>query len=131
VDYRIFAATEGDVLRGYVVVRSIEFEQGRRKFGYVVDMLTRTDDAETITLLMGKAMQYFMSENVDFATTWVIRDLRIAADSYYEGLKEAGFAPAGEELYFVVRTDPPEIKKLMHETDPTDWFFRMGDTDGI
>jgi GNAT superfamily N-acetyltransferase len=131
VDYRIFTATESDVLRGYIVVRCIEFEQGGRKFGYMVDMLTLKHDVEVIELLTARAMQYFTSENVDFATTWVIRDLSQSASSYYQGLKKAGFRPAGEDLYFVVRTESPEIRSLVHETDPTDWFFRMGDTDGI
>ncbi|MFH1314430.1 MAG: GNAT family N-acetyltransferase [Candidatus Eisenbacteria bacterium] len=130
-DYRIFTATEGDILRGYVIVRCVEFEQGRRKFGYLIDMLTAKDDVEAITLLMGRAMQYFAGENVDFATTWVIKDLSEATSSYYGGLTRAGFKPAGEDLYFLVRTDPPELKKVVAESRPTDWFFRMGDTDGI
>jgi GNAT superfamily N-acetyltransferase len=131
VDYGIFAAVEGEGLRGYVVVRCIEFEEGRRKFGYVVDLLTGKHDADAVTLLLGKAMQYFTDERVDFATTWIIRDSRPEVSAYYRGLKNAGFGRAGEDLYFVVRTEAPEIKKLVHETVPADWFFRMGDTDGI
>jgi GNAT superfamily N-acetyltransferase len=131
VDYKVYTATESDALRGYVVVRCIEFEEGQRKFGYLVDLLAPKHDAQVIALLISKAMQYFKAENVDFATTWVIRDLTPAASPYYGALRKAGFTPAGEDLYFVVRTVTPAVKQLVHETHPGDWFFRMGDTDGI
>jgi hypothetical protein len=131
VDYKIFAATEKDVLRGYVVVRCIEFEPGIRKYGYLVDMLAPKEDVELIGVLMGRAMQYFTSENVDVANTWVIKDLRPTTSSYYHALRKAGFASVGDSLYFVAYTDLPEVKELMHEAKPADWFFRLGDTDGI
>jgi hypothetical protein len=128
VDYRIYVARDGDALVGYVVARTIEFEAGR-KYGYLVDIMAR--NGRLMRLLLGRAMQYFAEEGVDLVSTWVMKDLRRTDSTYYQALKKARFSFASDEYYFVTRTDLPEVKKLLYETDAAHWRFRLGETDGI
>ena len=128
VDYKILMARDGDSLAGYVIARVIEFEAGR-KYGYLVDILARSGDLTEV--LLGAAMQYFADEGVDLVSTWVMRDLPSTDKTYFKALRRAGFRFERDDYYFVTRTDMPEIKKLIYETDTAHWRFRLGETDGI
>ena len=128
VEYKIFAAREGESLAGYLIARTVEFEAGR-KYGYLVDLLARDD--RLTRLLIATAMRYFAREGVDLVSSWVMEDLPRTDPVYYGGLKKAGFGFASDEYYLVTRTLLPEVKKLLYETDDAHWRFRLGETDGI
>jgi GNAT superfamily N-acetyltransferase len=128
VEYKIYTARDGSTLVGYVIDRTIQFEAGH-KYGYLVDIMARS--AAVMRLLLGRTMRYFAGEGVDLVSTWVMKDLRRTDNTYYQALQRARFGFARDEYYFVTRTDLPEVKKLIYETEAARWRFRLGETDGI
>ena len=124
-DYVIYAAKNERTLLGYILVKC-EMATSGLKYGYIVDILTEKGQTALMELLVLRAMDYFMKEKTDVVFTCVIKTSEL-----HRVLKKLRFISYGKKFHFVIRTSGIKPSLLTQFKNPANWFFTMGDTDGI
>ncbi len=124
VDYAKFAGVlEGRVV-GYIVCRIRE--EGRRKRGYICDILALPEmEKWIIPELLNKAIEHCDSEGADSVTCWALPHVPL-----FRYLKRRGFVARPSEINLVAK---PLSEKVSKENlfNPDNWYVSMGDSDGI
>jgi len=63
--YIIFLAKENDEICGYIIIRC-ESQEIKDKYGSIYDIVTLKNRSDIVYSLLGKAIEYFVSEDADF-----------------------------------------------------------------
>ena len=125
-EYGIHVARKGSSTVGYVVTSQETQCVGGLRRGYVVDLLTDGGEPLLARALTAKALDDFRRQGLDVAITWVVR-----TSEFFRVLRTCGFVPSRKELRFVVRTHGMTADQEAQLRESRNWFFRLGDTDGI
>jgi len=120
IEFAVFFAKKKDTTVGYMVVVENNFKRG-----HIVDFLCMPDEPGVALSLITKAINYFKRENIEIVTTWV-NDRGSTDDIFINSLCNMGFRSYGKKLHFIIRSNIINIDNFNYE-----WFFRIGDIDGI
>jgi len=118
-EYAVYTAERSGEALGYIVLRHETEELVR---GYILDLLTLTEEEDVATLLFSRAMEHFEHEKVDTIHCWMVEHV-----PYYDMLRKAGFTRARREVQSVLVVAPLEEDLRAAVTDPQSWYFCMGD----
>jgi len=111
-------------IEGYVVLLIKISGLLRKKEGYIVDILAKSERA--IHCLMQSAIDYFSKENVDLIICWMME-----GQPPFNCLIRRGFTIDSfdsQKLICLINSSDPKFKRLYHEAQK-EWFFTVGDTD--
>ncbi|MCJ7431289.1 GNAT family N-acetyltransferase [Candidatus Bathyarchaeota archaeon] len=125
-DYVIQIVKRQDKIEGYVVLSTETHGSLGGKRGYIVDIFAGSEKA--IHCLLQSAFNYFVGENVDLVTCWMVRN-QLSFDCFSKG----GFindSSASQKLICRINTSDDEFTKLYRRVEK-EWFFTMGDSDAI
>jgi len=124
-EYVIHAATIQEKLIGYIVTH-IHKRMDGLVYAYIADLVARDCDLTLMRALASKSVDYCGTEGVDLLYAWVVDGSVLC-----KALRKASFKPTRRKLYFVVRPETLEAGDLARMRNPDNWYFAMGDTDGI
>jgi hypothetical protein len=120
---KFIAVLEGRTI-GYIVCRIRE--EGRRKRGYICDILALPEmEKWIIPELLEKAINYCDTEGADSVTCWALPHVAL-----FRRLKRRGFVARPSEIYLVARILSEEVSRD-NLFNPDNWHVSMGDSDGI
>ena len=122
--YTILTVKKNRRIEGFVVLSTEIHGSLKLKKGFIVDVFAKSEKA--IHSLLQLALSYFVKENVDLATCWMMKN-----HVPYNCLLERGFindSLSSQKLICRINTDDNEFKKLYHRVEK-EWFFTMGDSD--
>lgn len=124
LDYAKFAAVLDGRLVGYIVCRIRE--EGRRKRGYICDILALPEmEKWIIPELLKNAIDHCDSEGADSVTCWALPHAHL-----FRQLKRRGFIARPSEINLVARLLSEKVSKD-DLFNPDNWYVSMGDSDGI
>ncbi|GEM_PF-1910150 len=119
--YKIFAATRGDELLGYLVADISD--KGNFKKGLIVDLFSGADDKATINALINAALLYFKENNCSLAMCII----SAAKASYRNAFRRNGFIIKRLRVYLAVHSRDKEQLSVMK--DINNWFVNGSDPD--
>ena len=119
--YKIFAVQSDKAVVGFIVVGCYREDVYR---GRVLDVMVEKDQQEVLDLLMARALNYFVEEQVDAVTCWMFD--RWPA---FNTLKERGFVPRETPHDLIVRSYFPKKVQNDYLADASRWYITMGDSD--
>jgi len=122
--YAILTVEKNCGIEGFVVLSTEIHGPLKLKEGFIVDIFAKSENA--IHSLLQLALSYFVKENVDLATCWMMKN-----HVPYNCLLERGFindSLSSQKLICRINTDDKEFKKLYRRVEK-EWFFTMGDSD--
>lgn len=122
--YTIFALERsgGGSLRGFIV---LSCRQNQVKRGHIVDVLTAKDDDSAVTLLLEKALAYFIRDNVHIVSCWALEHTVL-----FRTLRKMGFFMRQTPHNLIVRSFIPDIPNE-YLTQRKKWYVTMGDSDFV
>lgn len=119
--YVIFVAKRKESILGYIVLRHLERNSLRR--GYIVDMLTKADDKETIDALIFRAVSFFKENKCDMAECFILTSKR----SHSWSLRRNGFIFKKVRSYFCTYSKDEKSRAII--TNPGNWYITASDPD--
>jgi len=125
-NYVILTVERNRKIEGYIVLLKESRGFLGWKTGYIVDIFAKSEKA--IHWLLHYALEYFVKENVDSVTCWMMKN-----QSPYDCLLQNGFIDdylGSQKLICRFNADNNEYKKLYYRVEK-EWFFTIGDSDII
>jgi hypothetical protein len=118
--YKIFCVERNDCIEGFVILKCSQedFKRGR-----IVDFFVQMEKGKVADLLLTGAMNYFLEENVDVVTSWMLEHWPI-----YQALKKRGFVSRNTPHDLIVRSLSSEAPRE-YFLDQYKWYLTMGDSD--
>ena len=123
--YGLLLAHRGESLVGFVVFKQEEPEEGMQR-GYIADLLVDPDLPDLAAALIREAVVHFRKAGVGMVTSSVL------AGGPLDGVfARCGFKPGRKGQHFIIKTEglSEELNRTL--ADPANWFFTIGDTDGV
>jgi GNAT superfamily N-acetyltransferase len=122
--YTIYIAEVGEKIEGYIVLRYIT--QQTRKIGTIFDIVVRPSRRDIIHLLISKAYEYFLKENVDLIEYHIFSD-----KIYRRALRDGGFIRFpqffAKNIFCVYSKLPSDDTEFLK--DKKNWFIQLGNSD--
>lgn len=117
-NYRIYRATKGGEMKGYIVLRRVSLLQFNS--AVIVDLLAL--DPGVLLALVEKGIEQSRREGVDLIGCMLPRH-----HPYFEDLRRRGFLPTPKHFLFLIYPHSEDETIL----NPGSWYFNWGDTDVI
>lgn len=126
-DYKVFAATEGSKINGYIILRKGRIRNSRfknLKIGIISDLFYAHNDKKTLNRLLNNAIRYFKAEGIDLVR------LDILATQLDFALLYRGFirVPSRNRFLFYVLNDDLKTKENLIRSKKN-WFLTFFDSD--
>jgi predicted N-acetyltransferase YhbS len=125
-EYLLLGASEGNNLRGYAVIGTDELMG--LKAGFIVDILTRSQDHGACHALLSEALRRLQDNGME-----VVASAMLHHHFYYRAFRRHGFFPvpqrwAPKKFFMVVHDNRQGIpSEVLH--DHRQWFVTLGDWD--
>lgn len=120
--YAIYIARRNGKISGYIILRNED--KGGLKYGYIVDILTMSDDKELLQYLIQKAVELFKIKGVDLITCLISPCNRV----HLGILKRNGFFFKEYITKFMGYTNSLQLPEKDLK-NPCNWFISRGDSD--
>lgn len=119
--YCVIVAKRDDKIRGYAILS--KRKSGRRDIGYIVDILSVSDDV--FVALVRASSAYLSRQSVDSVRCWMRRN-----QSGYQALKKSGFMPhPSQRMRFTARINSNEFFQTYKQAG--EWYVTPGDSDWV
>jgi len=119
--YKVFSVESDQFVQGFIVVGCYKEEVSR---GRILDIVVEKGQKELLDLLIARAINYFIDQQVDAVTCWMLEQWPA-----FHALKERGFLPRQTPHDLIVRSYFPEKVGNDYLADPSRWYVTMGDSD--
>ncbi len=119
--YKVFSVESRQVVKGFVALGCYKEEVTR---GRILDIMAESGERELMELLLTRAINYFVDQEVDVITCWMLE--RWPA---FHALKEKGFVPRQTPHDLIVRSYCPDKITNEYLADGSRWYVTMGDSD--
>jgi len=118
--YKIFCVTQNESIKGFIVLKCSQ-EEFRR--GRILDILVESAQKRIIDLLLTKAINYFLEQEVDVITCWMFEHWPI-----FQALKKRGFIKRESPHHLIVRSFMDDFSNEYFQ-DKSKWYVTMSDSD--
>lgn len=119
--YKVFGVQSSAGVEGFIVVGCYREEVLR---GRILDIMVRRGQKTALDLLIAKAVNYFVEQEVDAVTCWILDQWPA-----FDALKARGFVPRETPHDLIVRSYFPEDVQQDYLREPSRWYVTMGDSD--
>ena len=120
----IYSATREDQTIGYIVLRVNRFIE-EYPVGYIVDLLTTEEEADTAWSLVNKAVQYFKEQKINLVNCLMVKGSR-----YEKSLTENKFLDSRINIHMFYQSNLKE-DPLKNRVNPERLHFTWGDHDSL
>ncbi len=119
--YKIFGVESRQVVKGFIALGCYKEEVTR---GRILDILVERGQKELVDLLVAEAINYFIDQDVDVITCWMLEGWPA-----FHVLKEKGFVPRQTSHDLIVRSYFSDKISNEYLADSSRWYVTMGDSD--
>ena len=119
--YKIYGIRSDAAVKGFIVVGCYREEVYR---GRILDIMVDEGQKEVLGLLITRALNYFVENEVDAVTCWMLEGWPA-----FHALQERGFVPRETPHDLIVRSYFPEKVHNEYLAESSRWYITMGDSD--
>ena len=113
-------AFQNQSIRGFIVLKCSQEDVNR---GRIVDILVESGRERVINLLLTTAINYFLEEEVDVVTCWMLEHWQV-----FQALRKRGFVKRETPHDLIARPIRDDIPPELY-TSKFNWYITMGDSD--